>query len=479
MGLSSRALIWYFLVGAAIAIEDYCSLNVYNNNGNEMQFTKEATNEEFAIVGKFKELHCCAKGYRSIEWYKDGKIYPWELSLSRMVLFPESANQTIYTQIVTEDDAGNYTCVLRNDTVVHAHTINLKVFEKLPDDPKITYISQDKEIVLGESMRLFCEAFAGRIDLPDAHNEAVWRKQLVNGSLLEVPDRLQQEKITREDGQTFGTYLVFPAVHEQDYGTYTCVITKPGNTIQKRVSVTEKVKVVEYVDPNPPPIKEILFFSAALALLLTAAFILHRQFSLKFQIWLKDSFGPSEENDGNINDVLVVFAPKDAELALGVLIPNLESRFGYKCLYKEFSTDISNWSLELARDSESSRRIISVISPAAVNETWASSNLYQALKQLQTIGQSKLICVALKELPASKNETKNSVGETLSSLTRSMNLILWERSKDSKFWLNLRKHLPPKRRLDNVSTELVQQTGDNQSRLNSKPSECSLDSLMV
>lgn len=51
-----------------LAIEDYCSVNTYTTNGTYMQFTKEPSVEEFAIVGRFKGLHCCAKGYRSIEW---------------------------------------------------------------------------------------------------------------------------------------------------------------------------------------------------------------------------------------------------------------------------------------------------------------------------------------------------------------------------------------------------------------------------
>ncbi|VEN56486.1 unnamed protein product, partial [Callosobruchus maculatus] len=221
-------------------IQDYCSINTFNNSDNlQMHFSKEATFEEFAVVGKFKGLHCCAKGYRSIEWYKDDKLYPWALPVSHLILFPESANQTIYTQSVTPHDAGNYTCVLKNDTVVHSHTIHLKVFDEVPDDPKITYISQDTSVRVGDSLRLFCEAFGGQVDLPDAHSDAYWQKIGANGTVYDVPANVQQLKSDREDGQTFGVYLMIPSVERNDFGTYVCVISKPGNTIERSVLVKE------------------------------------------------------------------------------------------------------------------------------------------------------------------------------------------------------------------------------------------------
>lgn len=55
--------------GAANGI-DHCSLNNYQSSVNttHMQYTKEAVNKEFAVLDQFKSLHCCAKGYNSIEW---------------------------------------------------------------------------------------------------------------------------------------------------------------------------------------------------------------------------------------------------------------------------------------------------------------------------------------------------------------------------------------------------------------------------
>lgn len=48
----------------------YCANHTYESsiNTTHMQFTKEVVTQEYAIEGDFKGLHCCAKGYRSIEW---------------------------------------------------------------------------------------------------------------------------------------------------------------------------------------------------------------------------------------------------------------------------------------------------------------------------------------------------------------------------------------------------------------------------
>lgn len=50
---------------------DHCRDRKFANafNTSYMQFTKETVSEDYAIEGEFKNLHCCAKGYRSIEWW--------------------------------------------------------------------------------------------------------------------------------------------------------------------------------------------------------------------------------------------------------------------------------------------------------------------------------------------------------------------------------------------------------------------------
>lgn len=49
---------------------DYCDKELLPNAmmTNYLQFKKEFVMKEYAIARSFKSLHCCAKGYRSIEW---------------------------------------------------------------------------------------------------------------------------------------------------------------------------------------------------------------------------------------------------------------------------------------------------------------------------------------------------------------------------------------------------------------------------
>jgi hypothetical protein len=48
----------------------FCANHPYETSINtlHMQFTKEVVEREYAIEGEFKGLHCCAKGYNSLEW---------------------------------------------------------------------------------------------------------------------------------------------------------------------------------------------------------------------------------------------------------------------------------------------------------------------------------------------------------------------------------------------------------------------------
>lgn len=72
-----------------------------------------------------------------------------------------------------------------------------------------------------------------------------------------------------------------------------------------------------------------------------AIIILYLQYGLKAQVHIKDYFVRVEENDGKLNDILIVYSSKDSDIALGVLMETLEKRYNYKCTSRELPRNIN------------------------------------------------------------------------------------------------------------------------------------------
>ncbi|XP_055636745.1 fibroblast growth factor receptor 3-like [Toxorhynchites rutilus septentrionalis] len=254
--------------------EDHCSRYRYNNalTTDHMQFTKEIPDLEYGILGQFKSLHCCAKGYRSIEWFKNGQPYPWGGDISSLIVYPEAANQTIYTHRVAEADIGNYSCVLRNDTSIIRHDIELRMQEDKPDFPLPTFRPKDLIISLGETARFYCEAFVGKLDLPDATNKVVWM-QMLDDKPASVLDA-NQLNVTREDGQIIGSYLSIPRIQQHHYGRYRCQITSGNLARPLELSVSLSPAQVTAVEESEFEFLALIIIVSIASLLAIMLFVL-------------------------------------------------------------------------------------------------------------------------------------------------------------------------------------------------------------
>ncbi|XP_058449558.1 fibroblast growth factor receptor 4-like [Malaya genurostris] len=256
--------------------EDHCSEHRYNRSidTDHMQFTKEVPDQEYGILGQFKSLHCCAKGYRSIEWFKNGHPYPWGSEISSLIVYPEAANQTIYTHRISETDIGNYSCVLRNDTGIMRHDIELRLQEDKPDYPLPTFKPKDTTINLGEAARFYCEAFVGKLDLPDATNKIVWM-QMFDDKPTSILDA-NQLNVTREDGQIIGSYLSIPNIQQHHYGRYRCQITSGNLERPLELSVLLSPNQVTAVEESEFEFLVLIIIAAVAALLAIMLFVICR-----------------------------------------------------------------------------------------------------------------------------------------------------------------------------------------------------------
>lgn len=262
-------LVWLTLA-TIVRAENHCSEHRYEHslNTHHLQFTKEIPDREYGVLRQFKSLHCCGKGYRSIEWFKNNKPHPWSKDVSSFIVYPEAANQTIYSPRLEENDIGNYTCILRNETHAIKHEIELRLQDNKPDNPMPTFRPKDMMVSVGESARFYCEAYVGNLYLPDAANEIVW-SQMFDDDPHNVTDSVQVN-VTREAGQIIGSYLSIPNIKAHHYGRYRCQIMS-GNSAQK-LNLSVLLSPVEVTTITDSQLSALVYIMATLLFVLVVLF---------------------------------------------------------------------------------------------------------------------------------------------------------------------------------------------------------------
>ncbi|XP_014597969.1 PREDICTED: interleukin-1 receptor accessory protein-like 1-B [Polistes canadensis] len=470
-------------------LKEYCSSHRFDNLHGGLRFTKEVISTEYTNVGRFKSLHCCLRGYRSIEWFKDNRAYPWPGGESYFILYPESANQTIYTQDVRPSDAGRYSCQARNDTTILEGDITLTVLGEEPvgylGKPLPTYKPASQLVPLGGAARLFCEAYVGRIRLPDAKNSVIWSKTNSNVT-LPTHGRIAQYPVSRENNQIIGSYLEIKDMTVEDYGEYVCEISNGLDEVMAfPAHIYRKEPQFTFELPSNLWRKPLLITVLSLVLLLSAVAFYARCW-LPLLLYLRDKFARLEKDDGKECDAIVCYHEKDSSLAIGIIVPTLESRHRYKCTTLELTCITKNWILEIGPHVNTARRIIVVLSPGSLGDIWTESSVLPILKQLAGLS-TRTIAVILKELPNTTTMGKPSSrrGDRSDSdfvLFDRLKILRWEEPNNNppidkslnplsstssfsfsstnfltsgnrrKFWYKLRLAMPPIRPIGNEST---------------------------
>lgn len=444
-------------------LKDYCSIHKFDNlPPGGLRFTKEVVTTEYANIGAFKALHCCLRGYRSIEWYKDNRAYPWPGGESHFILYPESANQTIYAQKVRASDAGRYSCQARNDTTILEGDITLAVLGEKSSGytgkPLPTYRPASQLVPLGGAARLFCEAYLGKVELPDAKNSVTWSKSDSNVT-LPSHGRIAQHKVSRENNQIIGSYLEIEDITLEDYGEYKCEVSN---------GVDEEITLPAHVYRQEPQFalglqngswRRSFLVGVLVLVLLISAGAFYARCWLPLVLLCRDKFAPLEENDGKESDALVCYHEKDSNLAIGIVIPTLESRHRYKCTSLELSQLNQNWALEIGAHVASSRRIVVILSPACLGNVWNEASVGPILNQLSSLA-TRTIAIVTKDLPSAttiaKRSNRGCNNSTELSLDR-LKILHWDEAWNTsasgdhnKFWYKLRLAMPPVRP---ISTE--------------------------
>ena len=91
---------------------------------------------------------------------------------------------------------------------------------------------------MDESARFYCEAFIGKVDLPDVRSSIKWYQLFDDDHKVEISkgDSIQED-VVREDGQIVGSYLFIEYIKAHNYGRYMCQIDI-GNSPTHRLEMT-------------------------------------------------------------------------------------------------------------------------------------------------------------------------------------------------------------------------------------------------
>lgn len=128
-----------------------------------------------------------------------------------------------------------------------------------------TYHPHDQFVNIGEPARFFCEAFIGKVDLPDLRGDIKWYQVNDDNQEHQLDEKLQKP-VKREDG-IIGSYLNIPAVMENDYGRYICRI-KIGNSPTHRLEMSSSLYFKQPIEATKEN-----FFSNPYVLATCCAFI--------------------------------------------------------------------------------------------------------------------------------------------------------------------------------------------------------------
>ncbi|KAK6633325.1 hypothetical protein RUM44_003927 [Polyplax serrata] len=452
---------------SALAMIDYCRNNTFDppTNREKLHFSKENSDEEFGIYDKFKCLHCCSHGYRSIEWFKDGHPYPWPTHVSTLIIYSESGNQTIYSQQLTTVDSGTYWCIVKNDTHFLRHEVLLKVSEASISMgwPKTTYRPRDQKAAQGESVRFYCEAFVGTIDLPDFQSEIVWKKHNSTGSFINGV-RIIQEPIFREEKRVIGSYLSFTSVKEEDYGRYICMVKNLGDQVLELSAWLKEKKDGENDAENNSkeipiyPSQKVHFVTRecyVIVLLLVLTAVTSTVTLLHFGSYLKSVrkriFQGSCSQDDGKTDLLIIHHECDAGDVGGILTA-LKGRHNYSSSVYPLQSRSEIGNEDLKAKATSYRGLLVIMTPALLGGPWSGSRVHSTINSLVKI-HFTVICMFEQGLPV----VAESERKLLHSALKRVHYVEGTIGKNLKFWNWMRLKLSSQnngdespRRLDEI-----------------------------
>ncbi|XP_065226453.1 X-linked interleukin-1 receptor accessory protein-like 2 [Planococcus citri] len=421
-----------------ICAVDFCTDDNTLNYESHLQTDQPISRQEFGIGRHMKRLQCCAKNYQSILWFKEGKPYPWKEETSNFIIDAKSNNQSIKVQSLSREDGGIYSCVIISaDSQRVTHQISLKVFDSgYSGMPMHTFIEpRNLAVHTGSGLRLYCEAFVGKIDLPDAQNKINWFKVGVNDTFSSMSNnsQWQLDKIVKDDGLTLGLYLVTDNVKDTDLGEYVCSVSNAADQItQVRTKLidTDSGRLVVY-----------LAICVSFVVLGAVIYLFCRKYVYDIRACMRQYTTFEKYDDNKDYDVFILYEMQEVQFVSDVLIPALNNVHDYALSSQLLRNDVAI-DMECRTRIAASRCLLLVLPSPRHNQDREqfSQNLLTASNL-----HNKVICLIVQE-----NDTDEKLYQAeLTKFAKRLTFVQVSAKKEdwSRLWHFLRLHLSTNKKI--------------------------------
>ncbi|XP_064626494.1 uncharacterized protein LOC135487081 [Lineus longissimus] len=364
----------YSIVGARRA-PPYCPLT----NDLALNWTKPMGDIEFAYLSSFKQLWCCASGYRNISWRRKSEGSVWQNIKYGAGIMLNMTQQQLIIRKFTKEDEGVYQC--RAEGRRQGQQMITHEYRVIMDDPPVCNteatpvfgnphqndtvyvgrIGEDKTITCLVSFGKKCGMFVDPL--------AVVRWiEAVNGSCSEYVDYQTDAKTiaTGEDRLLMSGDLLLTNITESDFGRQWCCKASKNNRDYTTmvVGLQAPIKPQTVVKTEPASLKLILSVVLSAVGVTIITLLLLWVYRLEILLLHHTKYGkrPQQENFEYLHDLILIHSSDDYNFVRDVLAANLEDRWHYRVFLPKRDLEIGYEDAAWMEGVRKSRKLVWIVS---------------------------------------------------------------------------------------------------------------------
>ncbi|KAL0620264.1 Interleukin-1 receptor type 1 [Plecturocebus cupreus] len=386
-----------------------------------------------------------------MQWYKDCK------PLLLDTIHFSGVKDRLIVMNVTEKHRGNYTCHASYTYLGKQYPITrviefITLEENKPTRPVIVSPANETMAVdLGSRIQLICNVTGQLSDV------AYWKW---NGSLIDEDDPVlgedyySVENPTNKKRSTLITVLNISEIESRFYEhPFTCFAKNTHGV---------DAAYIQLIYPVPSFQKHMIGICVMLTVIIMCSVFIYKIFKIDIVLWYRDScyvFLPVKASDGKTYDAYILYpkttgegSTSDCDIFVFKVLPEvLEKQCGYKLFIYGRDDYVGEDIVEVINENiKKSRRLIIILVREVSGFSWLDGSSEEQIAMYNALVQDG-IKVVLLELE--KIQDYEKMPESIKFIKQKHGAIRWSgdftqepQSAKTRFWKNVRYHMPVQRR---------------------------------